>query len=121
MDGTDQGIGMERPAHADETACLRAIHAQATVIRAFEAKALALSRETPPRIAGSRHPCAGQEIVPPAAVAALRADGQIITTYRGHGWAPTAGLDPYAGFAKLCHRRDGMNGGRAGAAYLMAP
>lgn len=90
-------------------------------IRAFEAKALALSQTAPPQIAGSLHLCAGQEVVPLAAIAALHAGDQIIATYRGHGWALAAGLDPRAVFAEICQRKGGINGGRAGSAYLMAP
>jgi 2-oxoisovalerate dehydrogenase E1 component len=90
-------------------------------IRAFEAKALALSQTNPPQIAGSMHLCAGQEAVPLGALAALHADDQVIATYRGHGWALAAGLDPRAVFAEICQRQSGINGGRAGSAYLMAP
>jgi 2-oxoisovalerate dehydrogenase E1 component len=90
-------------------------------IRAFEAKALALSQTNPPQIAGSLHLCAGQEAVPLGALAALHPDDQIIATYRGHGWALAAGLDPRAVFAEICQRQDGINGGRAGSAYMMAP
>ncbi len=90
-------------------------------IRAFEAKALALSQTNPPQVAGSMHLCAGQEAVPLGALAALHADDQVIATYRGHGWAIAAGLDPTAVFAEICQRKSGMNGGRAGSAYLMAP
>lgn len=90
-------------------------------IRSFEAKALALSQTNPPQVAGSMHLCAGQEAVPLGALAALHADDQVIATYRGHGWAIAAGLDPRAVFAEICQRQSGMNGGRAGSAYLMAP
>ncbi len=90
-------------------------------IRAFEAKALALSQTNPPQIAGSMHLCAGQEAVPLGALAALHAEDQVIATYRGHGWALAAGLDPRAVFAEICQRQSGINGGRAGSAYLMAP
>lgn len=100
---------------------LRDTYRRVAFIRAFEQHALDLSRENPPRIAGSLHLCAGQEVVPVAAIAALRADDQVIATYRGHGWALAAGLAPDAVFAELCHRRTGINGGRGGSAYLQAP
>jgi 2-oxoisovalerate dehydrogenase E1 component len=90
-------------------------------IRSFEAKALSLSKATPPSIVGSMHLCAGQEAVPVGAMAALRAEDKVISTYRGHGWAISSGLDATSVMAELCHRVDGVNGGRAGSAYFMAP
>jgi len=90
-------------------------------IRAFEAKIMALTQTNPPAIMGSVHLCAGQEAVPAGALAALRDDDQILTTYRGHGWALASGLDPYSVMAEIAHRRDGINGGRGGSAYFMDP
>ena len=90
-------------------------------IRAFEAKVLELSRTNPPSVVGSTHLCAGQEAVPLGAIAALREDDQVVSTYRGHGWALASGLDPAAVLAEICHRATGLNGGRAGSAYFMAP
>ncbi len=90
-------------------------------LRAFEQEAWTLTQSNPPRVAGSMHFCAGQEVVPMAAVAGLRDDDQIVCTYRGHGWALAAGLDPEAVMAEICQRAGGINGGRAGSAYLMAP
>jgi 2-oxoisovalerate dehydrogenase E1 component len=95
--------------------------ARMAFVRAFEAKALELSKTTPPTIVGSMHFCAGQESVPLAAMAALRDEDKVISTYRGHGWALAAGLEPTAVMAELCHRAGGINGGRAGSAYFMAP
>ncbi|MDO8280133.1 MAG: thiamine pyrophosphate-dependent enzyme, partial [Burkholderiaceae bacterium] len=90
-------------------------------IRAFETKVHELGKTTPPEIAGSAHLCAGQEVVPLAAMAALRDSDPVIATYRGHGWALASGLDPSSVMAELCHRAAGINGGRAGSAYFMAP
>lgn len=94
---------------------------QAAFIRAFEAKVLAMTQTNPPQVLGSVHLCAGQEVVPTAAIAGLRADDQIICTYRGHGWAIAAGVDPGVVMAEICHRENGLNGGRGGSAYMMAP
>lgn len=95
--------------------------ARMAFIRAFEAKVLALTQTAPPLIAGSTHLCAGQEAIPIGALAGLREDDQIIATYRGHGWAIASGLDPRAVLAEICHRKSGLNGGRGGSAYFMAP
>ncbi len=90
-------------------------------IRTFEQCALDLSRSDPPGILGSIHLCAGQEAVPVGVVAALLETDQIVATYRGHGWALASGLPVVEVFGEVCHRQIGVNGGRGGSAYLMAP
>lgn len=90
-------------------------------IRRFETACIELSTEKEPRIAGSVHTCAGQEAVPVGALAALRADDQVVATYRGHGWALQSGIGAEELLAELCHRAAGVNGGRAGSALVMAP
>ena len=90
-------------------------------IRAFETKAWSLTQSNPPRVAGSMHFCAGQEAVPLGAAAVLGEEDQIIATYRGHGWALAAGLDARAVMGEICQKAIGINGGRAGSAYIMAP
>jgi 2-oxoisovalerate dehydrogenase E1 component len=99
----------------------REMLARMSFIRAFEAKILALTQTNPPQLMGSTHLCAGQEAVPLGTVAGTRPDDQILATYRGHGWALAAGLDPQAVMDEICHRRTGLNGGRGGSAYFMAP
>ena len=105
----------------EQTETARRWFAEMAFIRAFEAQAQALSVADPPRVSGSMHLCAGQEAVPVGALDALAADDQVIATYRGHGWALAAGLDPAAVMAEICHKATGINGGRAGSAYMMAP
>lgn len=90
-------------------------------IRSFEELALRLSTDADPCIVGSVHTCIGQEAVPVGTLAALRPDDQVVATYRGHGWALQSGIEPYELMAELCHRADGVNGGRAGSALVMAP
>lgn len=99
----------------------REMLARMSFIRAFEARILSLTQTNPPQLMGSTHLCAGQEAVPLGAVAGSRPDDQILATYRGHGWALAAGLDPQALMDEICHRRTGLNGGRGGSAYFMAP
>jgi 2-oxoisovalerate dehydrogenase E1 component len=65
--------------------------------------------------------CAGQEAIPVGALAALSADDQIISTYRGHGWALASGLSLVEVLGEICHRSIGINGGRGGSPYMMAP
>ncbi len=104
-----------------EAAYLADMFAKICFLRAFEQEAWALTQVNPPRVAGSMHLCAGQEVVPMAALAGLRDDDQIVCTYRGHGWALAAGLAPEAVMGEICQRAIGVNGGRAGSAYMMAP
>ena len=90
-------------------------------IRAFERCALDASQAVPSKVLGSIHLCAGQETVPVAAVAGLDSADQIISTYRGHGWALASGLPVLEVLGEVCQRSIGINGGRGGSAYLMAP
>jgi len=90
-------------------------------IRTVEQQALDLSRATPPAILGSIHLCAGQEAVPVAAIAGLEEADQIVATYRGHGWALASGLTTVEVIGEICQRTLGINGGRGGSAYMMAP
>lgn len=88
-------------------------------IRVFEERCLDLSAEGV--IAGSLHPCLGQEAVPVGAVAALRGGDRVLATYRGHGWAIACGVPLDGLLGEIAHRAGGVNGGRGGSAYLMAP
>ncbi len=111
----------EKPINSSDMNFARETFAQIAFIRAFEAKAWSLTQVNPPRVMGSMHFCAGQEAVPLGAIAGLGQQDQIISTYRGHGWAIASGLDPRAVMAEICQKAEGVNGGRAGSPYLMAP
>ena len=91
------------------------------LIRELEQRSLDLSLTTPPQIVGSIHLSAGQEAVPVGASAGLNEGDQIVATYRGHGWALSSGLPLLEVFGEICHRDLGVNGGRGGSAYMMAP
>ena len=90
-------------------------------IRELEQRSLDLSTATPPEVIGSAHFCAGQEAVPVGRVAGLAEADQIVATYRGHGWALASGLSLTEVFGEICQRSIGVNGGRGGSAYMMAP
>ena len=100
---------------------LREAYRRMRLIRSFEERAMALTAGSAPAIAGSVHLCAGQEAIPVGALAVLRSDDRLVATYRGHGWALEAGIPPQELMAELCHRAAGINGGRAGSPYVMAP
>jgi 2-oxoisovalerate dehydrogenase E1 component len=110
-----------KPIKPEDAGFAMAAYRQMLFLRAFEQRCLDLSTTTPPLVAGSIHLCAGQEAVPTGAMAALRPEDQVVVTYRGHGWALTGKLDPQEIFAEVCHRADGVNGGRAGSALITAP
>jgi 2-oxoisovalerate dehydrogenase E1 component len=88
-------------------------------IRAFETRCQ--EQSTAGRVAGSVHLCAGQDAIPVGAMSLLQPDEPVMATYRGHGWAIAAGIPLSALLAEICHRADGVNGGRAGSAYLSSP
>lgn len=90
-------------------------------IRLFEQVIWDLSREKAPAVVGSVHLCAGQEAVPVGALAGLSSSDQVISTYRGHGWALEAGLTLDEVMGEICHKTVGINQGRGGSAYMMAP
>src|ERR1700690_940886 len=87
-------------------------------IRLFEERCLALSADS---IAGSIHLCGGQEAIPVGARSALEPGDKAVATYRGHGWAIEWGVPLVELLAEICQRAGGVNGGRAGSPYLMAP
>lgn len=97
------------------------VYRQIHRIRAFETACLDLSTPAHNLVAGSIHLCTGQEAIPVGAVAALDARDAVFATYRGHGWALACGVPMYALMSEVCHRADGVNGGRAGSALLTAP
>jgi 2-oxoisovalerate dehydrogenase E1 component len=90
-------------------------------IRELEQRSLDLSQTTPPQVVGSAHFCAGQEAVPVGTIAGLNETDQIVATYRGHGWVLASGLSLTEVFGEICQRAIGVNGGRGGSAYMMAP
>lgn len=98
-----------------------ALYREMLVIRQMERRIQELSQQSEPAIVGSVHLCAGQEAVPVGALAALRDDDLVVATYRGHGWALASGLTLQEVIGEVCHRSIGINGGRGGSAYFMAP
>jgi len=110
-----------RPIRTDDLAFAIDAYRRMSFIRAFERRCWDLSAATPPRVAGSLHFCAGQEAIPVGAAAALEPHDRVVATYRGHGWALETRVTAAELLAEVCHRATGINGGRAGSAYVMAP
>lgn len=118
---SDMNDAKRTPIAKEESNFARETLANIAFIRAFEEKAWSFSHVNPPVVPGSMHFCAGQEAVPLGAMAGLNGEDQIIATYRGHGWALASGLSPESVMAELCHREGGINQGRGGSPYFMAP
>ena len=70
------------------------------------------------RIGGFCHLYIGQEATGTGAIAALRDDDYIITTYRDHGQALARGMSPRAIMAELFGRSDGCARGKGGSMHL---
>ena len=88
-------------------------------IRRFEEACLELHEAD--EVAGSLHPCCGQEAIPVGALTCLEDGDRVLATYRGHGWAIACGVPLDALLAEVCGRSSGVNRGRGGSAYLSAP
>lgn len=113
----ERAVGTDLAAGTEPAAALEHYRRMLT-IRLFEERCLALSAEF---IAGSIHLCGGQEAIPVGAREALELGDRVVATYRGHGWAIEWGVPLTELLAEICHRAGGVNGGRAGSAYVMAP
>jgi pyruvate dehydrogenase E1 component alpha subunit len=70
------------------------------------------------RIGGFCHLYIGQEAVGAGAIAALREDDYIVTTYRDHGQALARGMSPRTLMAELFGRSDGCARGKGGSMHL---
>jgi pyruvate dehydrogenase E1 component alpha subunit len=70
------------------------------------------------KIGGFCHLYIGQEAVGAGAIAALRDDDYIVTTYRDHGQALARGMSPRAIMAELFGRSDGCARGKGGSMHL---
>ena len=106
------------PGAADDTTSEQRLELLRSMLlqRRFEertAEAYALGR-----IGGFCHLYIGQEAVGAGAIAALRDDDYIITTYRDHGQALARGMSPRAIMAELFGRSDGSARGKGGSMHL---
>jgi 2-oxoisovalerate dehydrogenase E1 component len=116
----DEVHDLEHGAAIEHTYLLEALK-KIIQIRTLEQYAQDFSLASPPKYMGSAHFCAGQEAVPVGTVDGLDENDQLVATYRGHGWAVASGLSLVEVFGEICQRSIGVNGGRGGSAYMMAP
>ena len=97
----------------------RALYRKMLQIRRVEEAVLRLRRAD--LVAGSVHPCIGQESAPVGVAAALDDRDRVVATYRGHGWALACGVPAEELLGEVLGRTTGTNHGRAGSPYLTSP
>jgi pyruvate dehydrogenase E1 component alpha subunit len=96
------------------------LYASMILIRRFEEKIVALSRE-PDRLSGMQILANGQEAVAAGVVAALAPEDVIVSNHRSHGHLLARGADLNALMAEIMTKADGVNGGKAGTLHLAVP
>jgi pyruvate dehydrogenase E1 component alpha subunit len=89
---------------------------QMVLVRRFEERAAEAYAQG--RIGGFCHLYIGQEAVATGAVAALRGDDYIVTSYREHAHALVRGTPPRAVMAELFGKATGCSGGKGGSMHL---
>lgn len=89
---------------------------QMLLIRRFEEKAAEMYALG--KIGGFCHLYIGQEAVAVGAMAAIRPDDYVLTSYREHGEAIVKGADPKRVLAELFGRIDGVSKGKGGSMHL---
>lgn len=89
---------------------------QMVLIRRFEERCAEIYQQG--LIGGFLHLYIGQEATGVGAVAALRENDHVITTYRDHGIALALGLDPRHVMAEMLGKKTGISGGKGGSMHL---
>jgi pyruvate dehydrogenase E1 component alpha subunit len=105
-----------QPLPARDADALRRLLRDMLLIRRFEEKsgeAYALGK-----IGGFCHLYIGQEAVAVGAMAALRPDDYVLTSYREHGQALARGMSARAVMAELYGKATGCSGGKGGSMHL---
>jgi pyruvate dehydrogenase E1 component alpha subunit len=96
---------------------LLALYRQMLLIRRFEEKSAEMYALA--KIAGFLHLYIGQEAVAVGAMAAIRPDDYVITSYRDHGHCLARGSDPGRVMAELFGRKTGLCKGKGGSMHLV--
>lgn len=86
------------------------------LIRRFEEKAAELYGQE--KIRGFLHLYNGEEAIAVGVIHQLKKSDRIISTYREHGHALAAGIDPKKIMAELYGKKNGCNNGRGGSMHL---
>jgi len=89
---------------------------QMVIIRLLEESAAELYQQG--KIGGFLHLYIGQEAVCTGIGSVRQPQDRIITSYRDHGWAISAGLDPKVVMAELLGKVDGCSKGKGGSMHM---
>jgi pyruvate dehydrogenase E1 component alpha subunit len=99
----------------DEETLLRMLH-EMILIRRFEEKCA--ESYSLGKIGGFCHLYIGQEAVAVGALAAIRPDDYVLTSYRDHGHALVKGISPDEVMAELYGKASGCSAGKGGSMHL---
>jgi pyruvate dehydrogenase E1 component alpha subunit len=100
----------------NETEHLQGLYRQMLLIRRVEEEAARAYAEG--KVGGFLHLYIGQEAVAVGAIAALRPDDYVVTTYRDHGVALTKGMSARALMAELFGKVTGCSKGLGGSMHM---
>jgi len=106
----------ETPLTSSELDHLSSLFRQMFVIRRVEEEAARAYASG--KIGGFLHLYIGQEAVGVGAIAALRPEDYVVTTYRDHGIAIAKGMSPNALLAELWGKKTGSSQGLGGSMHL---
>jgi pyruvate dehydrogenase E1 component alpha subunit len=92
------------------------LYQEMVVIRRIEERSAELYQRG--KIGGFLHLYIGQEAVCAGIGSVRQAQDRIITAYRDHGWAISAGIDPKIVMAELLGKQDGCSRGKGGSMHM---
>jgi len=93
-----------------------ALYQEMVVIRLVEERSAELYQQG--KIGGFLHLYIGQEAVSAGISSVRKPQDRLITAYRDHGWAISAGIDPKAVMAELLGKEDGCSKGKGGSMHM---
>ncbi len=92
------------------------LYREMVIIRRLEERAAELYQQG--KIGGFLHLYIGQEAVSAGIGSVRQPQDRLITAYRDHGWAISAGIDPKVVMAELLGRVDGCSQGKGGSMHM---
>lgn len=92
------------------------LYREMVIIRRLEERSAELYQQG--KIGGFLHLYIGQEAVSAGICSVRQPQDRLITAYRDHGWAISAGIDPKAVMAELLGKEDGCSKGKGGSMHM---